>query len=260
MNWVKQLFVEQAKLYALVLEGRWETGEETARAISDYAKRKHVMKARILDVPCGIGRVANPLAKYGFEVVGVDLSPFFIKLARNKARTMGTGNMVSFFVGDMQRLDSLLKDEKSFDIAVNTYNSLGYGSVAADLNFFRSLRSVIREKGHLMLIELLNRDWAKAHVPARYWSESQKLLILESNVVNLRDSKLIAKWRFYRKYGNSVRFKVEIPQQLRMYSPGQINAMLTKTGWTVTGVYGDFTTRKRLTAKSPTFSVVARAD
>ena len=38
--------------------------------------------ARVLDVPCGHGRIANRLAARGFSVTGIDLSDAFLAEAR----------------------------------------------------------------------------------------------------------------------------------------------------------------------------------
>jgi len=64
--------------------------------------------ARILDAGCGTGALAFELAKRGAMVVGVDVSPTLIGLARERA-PIGTGRgTATFAVGDM--LDSSLGD------------------------------------------------------------------------------------------------------------------------------------------------------
>src|SRR3954463_4969123 len=44
---------------------------------------------RVLDVGCGPGRHALALARRGFDVIGVDLSPEFVALARAAAAAEG---------------------------------------------------------------------------------------------------------------------------------------------------------------------------
>ena len=74
MDWARNVFVRNAKLYQLVLEGMWERGEEDAVAISSYLGEEGLKDCRVLDAPCGIGRVGIPLARLGFRVAGIDLS------------------------------------------------------------------------------------------------------------------------------------------------------------------------------------------
>jgi len=75
VDWAKNVFVRNARLYELVLEGMWERGEEDAVAISSYLASEGLARCRVLDAPCGIGRVGIPLARLGFEVTGIDFSP-----------------------------------------------------------------------------------------------------------------------------------------------------------------------------------------
>ena len=62
VNWAKNVFVRNAKLYELVLEGMWKRGEEDALAISSLLQDMGLAECRVLDVPCGIGRVGIPLS------------------------------------------------------------------------------------------------------------------------------------------------------------------------------------------------------
>jgi len=57
---------------------------------------------RVLDVGCGPGRHSLALARRGFDVVGVDLSPDFVTLARDAAAAEGLG--VCFEQGDVRTL------------------------------------------------------------------------------------------------------------------------------------------------------------
>src|SRR6187431_3086309 len=66
--------------------------------------------ARVLDVPCGDGRIAVRLASMGAQVVGLDLSERFIARARRRPGADG----VRFEVGDMRAL----AHEAAFDCVV----------------------------------------------------------------------------------------------------------------------------------------------
>ncbi len=68
-------------------------------------KRRFVARANVrpgevaLDLACGTGDLTFPLAHEGARVVGLDITPHMIELARAK-----TGPRVSFLVGDMMAL------------------------------------------------------------------------------------------------------------------------------------------------------------
>jgi SAM-dependent methyltransferase len=67
---------------------------------------------RVLDVGCGPGRHSLALARRGFEVVGVDLSPDFIALAREGASAEGLS--ARFEQQDVRRLTH----DDEFDAAI----------------------------------------------------------------------------------------------------------------------------------------------
>jgi SAM-dependent methyltransferase len=65
----------------------------------------------VLDLACGTGRVALPLARAGFDVTGLDLARGMVKIAREKQRASGLrnlrvsrGNMTRFDLGRRFRL------------------------------------------------------------------------------------------------------------------------------------------------------------
>ena len=64
---------------------------ETTRAEADFLARSLRLGsgARVLDVPCGDGRLALEFAARGCRVTGVDISPDFLAAARTAARERG---------------------------------------------------------------------------------------------------------------------------------------------------------------------------
>jgi SAM-dependent methyltransferase len=59
---------------------------------------------RVLDAGCGPGRHSLALARRGVEVVGVDLSPEFIALARDAAAAERLDDRATFVTGDVRDL------------------------------------------------------------------------------------------------------------------------------------------------------------
>ena len=81
---------------------------------------------RILDLPCGQGRHAIELARRGYDVTGVDLSPFMLKVAEERARAEGV--RVRWLAGDMREAIA----DARFDVVLNLFTSLGYFADEAD--------------------------------------------------------------------------------------------------------------------------------
>jgi ubiquinone/menaquinone biosynthesis C-methylase UbiE len=65
-----------------------------------YLKKILGKKQKILDLACGYGRFTIPLAKQGYGIEGIDISPNLISRARRDARGIG----IRFRVGDMTKL------------------------------------------------------------------------------------------------------------------------------------------------------------
>lgn len=73
---------------------------------------------KVLDIGCGYGRVAIPLARSGFDVTGIDIVQKFIKDAKRWAKAHGV--LAQFDVGDMIKLPY---DNKEFNVIISLWNS-----------------------------------------------------------------------------------------------------------------------------------------
>lgn len=263
MDWAKNVFVRNAKLYQLVLEGMWERGEEDAVAISSYLGGQGLKGCRVLDAPCGIGRVGIPLARLGFEVAGVDLSPHLVAVAEKKAADFGLpGGRARFSVGDMREIGSKFPPS-SFDAVLNVFTSIGYGQEEDDLRFFREARTVTRRGGLLLISGLRNRDYIARNPSQNVYEESRRLLVLDTYTFDSARSREKGVWRFYLKRGGErggeLRFAGEFPVDIRVYSPHELVPRLEAAGWSVKETYESFVTRAPYRADSPVYALVAKA-
>lgn len=89
----------------------------------------------ILDLGCGTGNYAFPLAEHGFEVLGVDRSTHMLEQARRKAS--GGISTIDFTEGDLRNVDL----SRTFDAVIMMFAVLGYqvanSDVVAALNTVR---------------------------------------------------------------------------------------------------------------------------
>ncbi|MGA2933378.1 MAG: class I SAM-dependent methyltransferase, partial [Acidimicrobiales bacterium] len=76
--------------------------------------------SRILDAPCGHGRIARRLAAVGMQVTGVDLTPAYLEQARADPRL--PADAVTYLQGDVRSLPV----DGPFDAVVCWLNSFGY--------------------------------------------------------------------------------------------------------------------------------------
>lgn len=160
MDWWTHYFdARYLRLWGPALQGRDEAVE--ARDATELAGI--APPARILDVPCGFGRVAKPLAELGFSVVGIDLSSDMVSEARRRCY----GLSVEVIQGDMQNLSVV----GSFDAALCLFSSIGYsGDPDDDLRFFSQVRTHLSE-GAALVVDVQHRDGRAARPVGRRWYE-----------------------------------------------------------------------------------------
>lgn len=102
---------------------------------------------RLLDVPCGDGRLALRLAALGHHVVGVDLSEY----ALHRLGTDDLGHRVDARVGDMRDLGAVLSDAEVFDGAFCMGNSFGYLGRHDTKTFLNGLADRVRPGGRFVV-------------------------------------------------------------------------------------------------------------
>ena len=103
----------------------WEKGDftriassmrESGEALVDQFKVSKGLK--VLDVGCGDGTTAIPMAKLGAEVLGVDIARNLVKAGNERVQNEGLKN-VTFQEGDATALNGLA--DQSFDLVVSIF-------------------------------------------------------------------------------------------------------------------------------------------
>ncbi|MBN1947472.1 MAG: class I SAM-dependent methyltransferase [Bradymonadales bacterium] len=122
---------------------------------------------RILDAPCGYGRVSRELADRGAMVLGVDQSAFLLEEA-NRRRGAHTEQALRYLCHDLRRP----LDEGGFDVALNLFSSIGYGTQEDDLAIMKTLARAVVPGGKVVL-DTTHRD-AVALMLARGGSMSHR--------------------------------------------------------------------------------------
>lgn len=77
--------------------------DTVSQVLSSLLTRYGKSRGLLLDLACGTGSVSVRLAKKGYEVIGVDLSPEMLSEAQNKAYSAGQN--ILFLCQDMTALD-----------------------------------------------------------------------------------------------------------------------------------------------------------
>jgi SAM-dependent methyltransferase len=112
--------------------------------------------SRILDAPCGHGRIASRLAAAGMEVTGVDLTPRYVELAR--VAPVPPSAAATFLIGDVRRLPV----EGPFDGVVCWLNSFGYYDDEDCRRVLGEFHRVLRPGGRVA-IDAMHHDAGVRH-------------------------------------------------------------------------------------------------
>src|SRR5262245_41616080 len=118
----------------LDVQRRFRTPEQT-RAEADFVEQMLGLTsgARVLDAPCGEGRIALELAARGHHVTGVDVTPILLEDAKRAAAEHGLS--VVWEQRDMRDLPW----REQFDAAVCWWGSFGYFDDAGNAAFIRAV-------------------------------------------------------------------------------------------------------------------------
>jgi SAM-dependent methyltransferase len=104
---------------------------------------------RILDVACGIGRIAAPLWSRGYAVTGLDISVEALRTAQQRAPGPRYIGLDQRHIGRMHWV---------FDGALVLWNSLGFAGRSGDLETLAGLAEVIRPGGKVVF-DLYHPEW-----------------------------------------------------------------------------------------------------
>lgn len=255
-HWTEELFITHADIYAKDLEWMIQGAEKGAPYIKELLSEHGVPEGSLLDVPCGIGRYSFELAKIGYKVHGLDISPLFIDRARELSSERGVSDRCSFEVMDMRKLSEGVEDD-SFDAVLNIFTSLGYWDEETDLSILKQFFNATRKNG-LLFLDVINRDFIiKNYRSSDTYERLDGLRMTEKRTLDLEKSRMNSTFTYYQKQGEDLIHQAEVSLDHRLYSIHEMKAMIEKAGWAYLEVYGGFDKRP-FTTDSNRMVILAR--
>ncbi|HWH94639.1 MAG TPA: methyltransferase domain-containing protein [Baekduia sp.] len=186
----------------------------------------------LLDVACGFGRHAVPLAAEGFRVVGVDRSASL--LAEAQRRAGADAQWPRLVRADYRELPLA---DASFDAALNLYTSLGYLGDEEDTHVLGEIARVLRPGGRLV-IETMHRDLLiRTFTDSNWRLLGQGRLLLEQRTFDPAAGITQTTQTLIDKDGD----RESRPFEVRIYSATELVAMLRAAGFAKVSCYGDLT-------------------
>jgi ubiquinone/menaquinone biosynthesis C-methylase UbiE len=184
----------------------------------------------LLDVPCGFGRHAVPLARAGFRVVGVDRSDALLAEARRRA---SSERRLKFVRADYRELPLA---DASFDAAVNLFSSLGYLGDEEDVRVLAEIRRVLRPGGRLV-IETMHRDLVARDDHEQVWKGlGEGRLLLEQHAFDAASGVVQTTQTLIEGSGA----RESRSYSVRVYAATELAAMLRRAGFAEVRCLGGF--------------------
>jgi SAM-dependent methyltransferase len=227
MNWYEELFNED---YDRVYGPAFTPERNVAEAEFIESVLLLPKGGNVLDLACGQGRHALELAKRGYQVMGTDLSPRFIEMAKQSAQLNSLAN-AEFLVADMRETFFINR----FDGAYSYFTSFGYFDDSGNQRILESVAKALI-KGRMFLLETVNRDWTihKVENQPRRWDEIEPdFLLLEDTSFNAHTSRIHTK-RIILERGQ----RRTVEYDIKLYTHAELEDMLEEVGLQVISTFG----------------------
>ena len=191
---------------------------------------------RVLDLACGFGRHSVELAKRGFSVVGVDITPDLIKEAQRVASLEKLN--AEFICADLR--DVSFHDE--FDIVIN----MGEGAIGylenddENLKIFDLIANSLK-KGGKHFMEILNAEHGETHLPKKSWYVGEKYLSIEEYQWDKENRRMLVGgwWLKFDEVARKPPAEMVAGSSIRAYSVDEIEEILKPRQMIIKKTYGN---------------------
>lgn len=210
--------------------------EDTKRQVDFLVDRLHLQGGeRILDLACGFGRHALELARRGFSVVGVDITPDYVRYAAEQAQQEGLD--AHFICQDIRAVDF----ENEFDLVLNMADgAVGYLENDAENHKIFEVVARALKKGGKHFMDIMSADYARLHFPCKLWDAGEKCLTLSQFEWDDGASTLIY-GQIDVPYGQPLpKPSMEDGNTIRLYGQEEVRGILASVGLQVQKTWADF--------------------
>jgi SAM-dependent methyltransferase len=226
MHWWDLYFGELYLRMSETMLNRNQTAQEVTGVL---AMLNLEPRARILDLCCGQGRHAVPLAQAGYRVTGLDRSTYLLRQAQQSASEALVD--IHWVRGDMRRLP--LSEE--FDACINLFTAFGYfDDEAENLQVLHQVFGVLRSRG-VFLLDVCNRDYYLMNLWPRAWRRQGAAVILEETSFDPISCRFNMTFTWVEGAQRQ-----SLTHSVRYYTVPELLAMLRAAGLVPVGIYGDF--------------------
>ena len=240
-KWTKA-YNDLKEIYLKEFLTRWDEGEKVALGIDRYLSSLKIKpKKKILDMPAGIGRISIPLCKFGYEVVGIDSSEYFVKYA-NRLLEKERCSSCRFLVSDMLSSFDIVQDFKP-EVILNWWTSIGYGEKRDDVKLLTELYHAV-DNGTFLFIETWQRHYVLNNPIKRWWSPVEDMLVLiENDIEPLRDNVVSSHTYYKRTIDGGLKLLSGFTSSIILYDANELKDLIEQCGWNVQSAFNSIETQ-----------------
>ncbi len=227
MEWFEQSDFWELTYPFMFPESRIEKAEEDVHSL---LKLSGFEKRDILDLCCGPGRFAVPLARMGYNVTGVDITGFLLDAARNRA---SLENVEMEWVKEDMRS---FRRSASYDLALNMFTSFGYFRDHSDnMKVLENVNESLRQGGKFVMEIMGKETLASIFNPATIEETDEGLLLIQRHRIEDGWNRIENDWLLIENESVLGRWKFSH----WVYSAAEIRNMLLNAGFSSVEIYGD---------------------
>ena len=203
----------------------FEQAQEEMEKIMDLID--HPVRS-VLDLCCGPGRFTGLLASEGYQVTGVDKSPFLLDIAKREYADAGE---VEWVLSDMREFVR----QEAYDLVLNLYTSFGYfKDPAEDLLVLKNIAQSLRSGGSFV-IEVMGKEVIAKDFEEIIASKTEDGLFIQAHEILENWNRIRSEWTLIRG-GNIRTFTFEHS----LYAASDLIRLCEMAGFSEIQVFGDF--------------------
>ena len=217
----------------------------------------------ILELACGTGRAAIPLAEAGHRVVGVDYAPDMLRIAREKSDALGVREAnLQLLRRDVTRLNL----RRQFDWVVIVFNTfLGFTTLQAQDRVLQVVRKHLKPGGRFWLdivqpnLSLMASERSTRIDPAVFFVPSLGRTVYMDVDVRRDPSRQLQEvtfnYKWFDKRGQPRRARTRF--DITFIFPRELQILLERNGFRIRKLWGNYD-GSALNADSPRMIVMAQ--
>lgn len=194
----------------------------------------------VLDLGCGTGSMTVELARRGYDMTGVDISPEMLDVARGRAEELGFGNDILWLCQDMREFELY----GTVDLAVSCLDCLNHLTTVNDLKKCLALVHNYLIPDGIFIFDVNGRGkFESVYADNSYVMETDNAMCVWQNHYNPKSHICDFYITLFSECEDGRYERYDELERERMYTLRSLKRALADTGFEFIGAYGglDFT-------------------